>query len=311
MGKKKVSIIVTAVLVCMVCISMIAGATFALFSDNDRVDVSVTTAKLAVSAEIDSIATGSTLGAENSQLQAGYENKMLTVNNMLPGDVVTFQVTITSEATVDVLYRLSFGAAQSGVGSQELFDELLLGVKDAASDPYTYYVSSVSAWTQLNYSETAADMTVTKLVAIELPAYVSNQALQGQTCNIEFAVEAVQGNASVSGEAQAVVAHRVTNNEQLNAAVAAAANGDAIVLDSMTATDWELTYAGEAKTFSVKDCNVGNLIVMRPTQPSPTTLLKRTALPFPQWQATPCTYPAKWELSLSTKDTLLWKAQQQ
>lgn len=264
MGKKKVSIIVTAVLVCMVCISMIAGATFALFSDNDRVDVSVTTAKLAVSAEIDSIATGSTLGAENSQLQAGYENKMLTVNNMLPGDVVTFQVTITSEATVDVLYRLSFGAAQSGVGSQELFDELLLGVKDAASDPYTYYVSSVSAWTQLNYSETAADMTVTKLVAIELPAYVSNQALQGQTCNIEFAVEAVQGNASVSGEAQAVVAHRVTNNEQLNAAVAAAANGDAIVLDSMTATDWELTYAGEAKTFSVKGCNVGNLIVNAP-----------------------------------------------
>lgn len=268
MVNKKTSVIAVAILTCIVCISMIAGATFALFTSEDKVNVSVTTAKLDVSADISDISKSFNGVSElNSQLKADYivdgESKILSVQNMQPGDVVTFRVNVTSNATVDVKYRMSFGCKEE---NNALFNELLLGVKDNAEANYDYYVSSVSAWDDIAYSEDKAEMTVTKYVAIELPAYVGAQELQNQTCEIEFAVEAVQSNASgdvYNQAAKSVRAYRANSSADVAAAAELIENGDFIVLDGANGSDWTIDTQVE-KEFSVKGCNVGTLTVNAP-----------------------------------------------
>lgn len=268
MKKRKVSVIAVAILTCIVCLSMIAGATFALFTDNDSVNVSVTTAKLNVSADIDTVGTGSNGTTENTRLSATYDKdtKTLSVVNMLPGDVVTFKVNVKSSATVDVKYRLSFGSKDE---SNALFDELLLGVKDTAeAENYDYYISSVSAWETIYYNTDETKMVESKYVALELPAYVSAKSLENQTCNIEFAVEAVQDNASgtqYESEAKAVRAYRVTEGSAIDGIVSAETfnDKDVIVLDGENGNDWSIV-TDAAKEFYVKGCDVKTLTVDAP-----------------------------------------------
>ena len=266
MGKRKVSVIAVAILTCIVCVSMIAGATFALFTDNDRVDVSVTTAKLDVSAEITDVEKSSNGTDANDRLFAEYdaEEKLLTVDNMLPGDVVTFKVTVTSNATVDVKYRVNFGCTDE---NSALFDQLLLGVKDTVDAGYQYYVSSTSAWDEIGYNADSSKMVKTKYVAIELPAFVSAKALEDQTCHIEFAVEAVQANASgaqYETAEKSVKAYRVSNQEQLTAAVAAVNNGEVIVIDR-EGGEWEINDQSEqTKSFAVRGGKLEKLTINAP-----------------------------------------------
>ena len=271
MGKKKVSVIAVAILTCIVCVSMIAGATFALFTDNDKVDVSVTTAKLDVSAEITDVGKSSNGTDANDQLFAEYdaEEKLLTVDNMLPGDVVTFKVTITSAATVDVKYRVNFGCTDQ---DSALFDQLLLGVKDAVEADYQYYVSSTSAWDEIGYNADSAQMVKTKYVAIELPAFVSAKALENQTCHIEFAVEAVQANASgaqYETAEKSVKAYRVKDTDLTDNVIGddiiglLQDEGDCIVLDGTSVHDWTID-TDLTKKFDVRGCDVDTLTVDAP-----------------------------------------------
>lgn len=272
MGKKKASVIAIAVLTCIVCLSMIAGATFALFTDNDKVNVSVTTANLSVKAEIADVAKDTNGTSENKQLVYDYNqaDKLLTIENMLPGDVVTFKVTITSGASVDVKYRVKFGCTTK---DSSLFEQMLLGVKDTAEGNYQYYVSSTSAWGQIDYNATdASKMVVTKYVAIELPAYVSAKALEAQTCNIEFAVEAVQANATgdyftaneTSVKAVRVKDTALTDNVIGDDVIAQLQDeGDCLVLDGTSVHNWTIDTT-LAKTFSVRGCDVDTLTVNAP-----------------------------------------------
>lgn len=272
MGKRKISVIAIAVLTCIVCISMIAGATFALFTDNDKVNVSVTTAKLKVSADITNLGTDhKNVEVANSKLLPTYneETKTLSVNDMLPGDVVTFDVVITSDATVDVKYRMRFGCDDE---NNELYKQLLLGVKDADAESYQYYVSGVSDWESILFNTDSSKMNVTKNVVIEFPAYVNVVGAEAQSCDIGFAVEAVQANAisnSAVSEEKSVKALRVnsadlTNNVIDDAVIAQLQDeGDCLILDGTTVQDWTIDTT-LAKKFSVRGCDVDILTVNAP-----------------------------------------------
>lgn len=267
MAKKKVGVIASAAVACTVCASMIAGATFALFTDNDKVDISVTTATVDVEATIGEIATSSNGTSANANLSATLDeaHKSLTVTNMLPGDVVAFPVTVTSNSTVDVKYRVSFGCDEE---SNALFDELLLGVKDTQAAEYDYYVNGVSAWKDITYHEDGTEMTVSQYVLVELPAYVSSSSLYNKKCNISFAVEAVQANAN--GLVNADTSHRAfrlngNNGTTIDDTIISKLpdTGSYIVIDDTTAHDWTITTNLE-KEFSVKGATMGTLTINAP-----------------------------------------------
>lgn len=267
MAKKKVGVIASAAVACTVCASMIAGATFALFTDNDKVDISVTTATVDVEATIGEIATSSNGTSANANLSATLDeaHKSLTVTNMLPGDVVAFPVTVTSNSTVDVKYRVSFGCDEE---SNALFNELLLGVKDTQEAEYDYYVNGVSAWKDITYHEDGTGMAVSQYVLVELPAYVSSSSLYNKKCNISFAVEAVQANAN--GLVSSDTSHRAfrlngNNGTTIDDTIISKLpdTGSYIVIDDTTAHDWTITTDLE-KEFSVKGATMGTLTINAP-----------------------------------------------
>lgn len=240
---RKAGIITSSIATIAICSSLVVGSTYALFTSEDSVNIAVTSAKLDVTAEIANVTTTSTLtdkegnASVNAQLSAVKEGKTLNVSNMVPGDVVNFEVNITRNTTVDIQYRLSFGCTEE---DNKLFSQLLLGVADKKEQnqaDYTYYISNDSGWEKKDTTN-GAPVTETKLVSLELPAYVGND-YKNLECEITFAVEAVQGNAVQTGEASAVVAHRVTDETGLNAAIEDIKNtgNGAIVLDGDN-TSW-------------------------------------------------------------------------
>ena len=109
--KKKV--LLSSVLSIVLCLSLICGATFALFTDTDQVDIAVTAGNVAVTAEVQNIklysrdvdqtaagkfATGGTATLDQT-------SNTLTLDKIVPGDKITFDIKVTNKSNVDILYR--------------------------------------------------------------------------------------------------------------------------------------------------------------------------------------------------------------
>ena len=177
----KNKIILSSILTIALCLSMIAGSTFALFTSESKVDIAVTSGKVEVSATIGGLETSSmgvaqAAGTFANGGSATLSGGTLTLANVTPGDMATFVITATNSSTVSVRYRFTWSI------SGELAPYLTATVDGNAivnnSTPYAIW---------------EGDSTKSFNVAVELPATVGNEA-QGKTADISFRVEAVQGN---------------------------------------------------------------------------------------------------------------------
>lgn len=114
--KKKVGIIASSVATIAVCASMVAGSTYALFTSEDKVDISVTAGKVEVTATVDENSLALTSMGEVQEGKtwanggkAGFTDKStLTLNDVTPGDGATFDIKVTNNSTVNIKYKLSF-----------------------------------------------------------------------------------------------------------------------------------------------------------------------------------------------------------
>ncbi len=237
--KKKT--IATSLMTITMCASLAAGATFALFTSESKVNVAVTTGKVEVTAAVDELTTYS-MGeatAENGTFANGGTAKLeeggVVVERMTPGDGVVAKLTVENGSNVNTLQRLAMRAAGEDDG---LMRQLLIGISEDGTD-YTYYNSLVTEWTE------GAAGTATYYVNIVLPAYATDAAQDG-SAEMTLTVEAVQGNADVSadeGEASEVRFVSYTTDEEANAAIAEAlgamADGETLVLgNANTSEDW-------------------------------------------------------------------------
>ena len=82
---------------------MIAGSTFALFTSESKVDVSVSSATVSVTATPSAPVMGSTLGTALGTATAN--GNSLTLENFVPGDYATFSIAIANASNVAVKYR--------------------------------------------------------------------------------------------------------------------------------------------------------------------------------------------------------------
>ena len=179
----KNKIILSSILTIALCLSMIAGSTFALFTSEGKVDVSVSSATVSVTATPTELKMGSTLGSHLGSAIA--DGNALTLENFVPGDYATFKINVKNDSTVAVKYRTVISAEGA------LFAGLVVTIDDVQLASGT----TASDWTLINTTEGNATVNV----KIALPEDAGNE-FQGKSCTISYLVEAVQGNYAVKVE---------------------------------------------------------------------------------------------------------------
>jgi len=200
----KRNVVVSAILAIMLCVSLIAGATFALFTSESKVNIAVTSGKVSVVANIDETSV-QTKQLYDTQYEVGKGNMFmgedvatftatgLELNNVVPGDGIKFNIVVKNESNVTVQYRT--------IISCENDDGLFAGLNITVGDNVNYSgVTLVSDWAQLAVG--SADEIVP--VTIELPEGAGNE-YQEKTCAISYKVEAVQGNAQVENPEEGTI----------------------------------------------------------------------------------------------------------
>ena len=180
----KNKIILSSILTIALCLSMIAGSTFALFTSESKVDVSVSSATVSVTATATAPEMGSTLGAPLGSA-TGIGNA-LTLKNFVPGDYATFSIAIVNASNVAVKYRTVISVSNDN----GLVSGLVVTI---GNDVYTGTTGNgelaSTDWTLINPTQGNATVNV----KIALPEEAGN-VYQGKTCTITYLVEAVQGN---------------------------------------------------------------------------------------------------------------------
>ncbi len=241
--KKKT--VVASILTMAMCASLITGATFALFTDESKTNIAITSGTVDVEAELSiaSIHTPTSI-AENGVVVDATEKATLTdayngtfglggsvaidekgdvkITNMVPGDKVVFQLSMTNNSNVALMQREQVSCADE---DKSFFESLNMGVSVDGVD-YVYYHDYVSAW-QSGADVYGEGTTATRYLSLELPAYVGND-MQGKTCNLTVSVNAVQGNAqTVDGTAKTV---EMVGADEVASAINGANDGDVIYL---------------------------------------------------------------------------------
>ena len=180
------------------CVSLIAGATFAIFTSESKVNIAVTGGKVNVTATVnnlrlyslENIDLATLTGTEKERTAEGkflnegtatLSGNTLSLNKLTPGDKVTFDIDIANNSDVTVKYRTLLSVRDSG-----LFEALEVSIGGRTA-------GSASDWTVKNAKEGIAS----EQCSIELPVSATDE-YQGKSCQIDFIVEAVQGNVDES-----------------------------------------------------------------------------------------------------------------
>ena len=174
----KNKILVSSILTIALCLSMIAGSTFALFTSESQVNVAVTSGEVSVLATASNLQYTSDLGSTLGQATLSDKADSITVEGFTPGDRVSFDITVANESTVAINYRTVVTI------SDELAPALEVSFDDVKSEGHK------SAWTKLDAGADPEKVTV----SIYFPDADNNNDYMGKTCNISYVVEAVQGN---------------------------------------------------------------------------------------------------------------------
>lgn len=190
MKNAKRSVIITAILAIIMCASLAAGATFALFTSSSSVNIAVTSGNVEVTASVVDIQKSYVDDKDekvNGKLFSGDATfdegaHTVTLSNVLPKDTVEFKVRVVNGSNVAIKYRM----VMSVVEDNGLFSSL-----DIKLDGEKFYgYTSGTKYALLEAGQQIADIPV----VISLP---KEATCNGSACKLTYKVEAVQGNASV------------------------------------------------------------------------------------------------------------------
>ena len=196
--KKKLML---SILTVIMCLSLSVGATFALFTSQDEVDMTIKSGKVNVTTNFieGSIATKQLYDADfipgtgnmfQGEVAVTNENnvKLLTLSNLVPGDAVKFQIKVVNNSNVAIKYRTTVTCDNN----EGLFEGLNVSIEGVSANYNGQKFST--GWILMPTGEQDID------VIVELPNLddETNNKYQGKSCSIKYLVEAVQGNADTS-----------------------------------------------------------------------------------------------------------------
>ncbi len=253
MKNAKRSVIITAILAIIMCASLVAGATFALFSSSSSVNIAVTSGNVEVTASVVDIQKsyvddkGEKVNGKLFSGDATFDEgaHTVTLSNVLPKDTVEFKVRVVNGSNVAIKYRM----VMSLVEDNGLFSSLDITLNGKKFYGYT----SGTKYALLEAGQQIADIPV----VISLP--------EGATCNntackLTYKVEAVQGNASVEDFPEVPENTLAVNTTEDVRVLEKAISGENAVLDK----DVVITKAPDtvASRLSIKEPTTLNLNAM-------------------------------------------------
>ena len=193
----KRNVIVSAFLAIALCLSVVAGATFALFTSSAKVNLSITSATVRLSAvtvenrqmySLVDVNPDTLEGTEIDRTEEGtfflggtvdYSDGTFTINKMAPGDRITFDIKVANESNIPVKYR----AVISDPEGSDLTDVLVITVNNEM------YLGK----SETDYADLAVGEAAVIPVKVELPVSASDD-LAGKTVTLTVTVEAIQGS---------------------------------------------------------------------------------------------------------------------
>jgi predicted ribosomally synthesized peptide with SipW-like signal peptide len=200
--KNKTKVLLSSLAVIALSGSVAAGATYALFTSEDTVNIAVTSGKVKIHANVDESSMemwsrdvtnlqGVWVNGGKADLQA----KDVTLELMTPGDGISFNIDVTNDSNVAIQYR-TVVACKSGAALYEGLKVSLDYLNDQQADMQEFDgVTAYGAWTLL---EGGVNTVETVKVTIEFPYLETDQnKYQDLATEIYFRVEAVQGNADL------------------------------------------------------------------------------------------------------------------
>jgi len=250
--KKKT--LLSSILAIVLCLSLMTGASFALFTSEASVNVAVTSGKVSVLASVDEKSV-KTYSFDVEQASGVFENGGtatlnndgdLELKNMTPGDKAELTVDVVNESNVAIKYRVS--TTMDGV-----LGNALVGVATINEKEYELK-GGKTAWFTVRPGAEIGDITL----AIEFPNAADNNLYQGKEAMVTVAIEAVQANgASLYVPACDVVATPETIDEILaNIEEGKTIGLSAGYYDEIVATQNGLTFvAAEAATVGAFNAN--------------------------------------------------------
>jgi predicted ribosomally synthesized peptide with SipW-like signal peptide len=192
--KKK--IILSSIAVITLCLCLIAGSTYALFTETTTVNIAVTAGDLNITAEVvkDSEELRSLKDADGEFNRdkfanggdATLENGLLKINRMTPGDAVRFQVIVKNTGNVAAKYHVKWDI-QDVQGEPQWKDVLKISVYDASGN-----LLSTDDYSALGAPGKTSEFVV--VVEFENGTPDRDNPYQGKAVDVQFTVEAVQEN---------------------------------------------------------------------------------------------------------------------
>ncbi len=186
---KNKKVILSSILSLVLCLGLIAGGTFALFTSKVETNIAVTAAKIELTAAIDDTTvqtkhwgTDYVDGKDGISPDATVEidGADITLNNIIPGDGVKFDIEISNASTIAIQYRIVI-ENKNGSGLNGL-------VATIGNISYSG-VKAGTEWVKIEKGVQIENIPVT----IEFPDADDNDNYQGATTELVVRVEAVQG----------------------------------------------------------------------------------------------------------------------
>ena len=258
--KMKKKVLLSSLATIALCLCLIAGSTFALFTSKIETNISVNAGKVELYATVDSFKMYSVQADENGEEvdENGYtytyvdvtadgefanggtatcEDGVIDMKNITPGDKVEFTFAGENKSNVAIQYRYVIEC----LDGLELMSGLVVSV--GPDDKYESISSYSSGWTKLAAEAAINDSLV---MSIELPVDAGNE-YQEKAAKIRVAVEAVQGNAVVEGGNTATVTTftKADDAAELQSLLNA---GGTVVLGADIAANETITVAAGAET---------------------------------------------------------------
>lgn len=184
----KKRVLMTSVVTIILCLCLIAGSTYALFTSTTTVNMVVGSATVQVSASISGLKLYS-MGEDFTEAghfenggTATISGNTLTLDKMSPGDKVVFTIHVTNNSNIVTKYRAY--STSSSTSTPSLAEALNVSFNSA--------LSATGGWVTV-----AAGQGDTITVTVEFPSNNTNEhdnRYQAKNATYTFCVEAVQGN---------------------------------------------------------------------------------------------------------------------
>ncbi len=193
----KRKVILTSVVTIVLCLCILTGSTFALFTSKDTVNIAVTAGKVQMTAEIDAssvdyytVRTINGVDTTTYSSKTSFENGgvaeiasgTIDILRMAPGDKLDFTINLTNGSNIDIKYCVvwTFNNTAAGITNAQGYN-----LHDVLE------VYGEKTWTEWKATEAK---TRTTEVIVHLPDEVGNTH-QEAGASITFTVYAIQGNA--------------------------------------------------------------------------------------------------------------------